>query len=137
MPPDVELEQKLQKALVECEKLRSENADLKAKLRLEVNPQIADDNPSPISAKTGASSSSERAETEKFRPATVHNHSSSETKIALFRSLFLGREDIYALRWESNKEKAGYAPACGNEWDRVLCKKPQIKCSECTNSNGS
>ena len=37
MPPDVELEQKLQKALVECEKLRSENADLKAKLNLEVN----------------------------------------------------------------------------------------------------
>ena len=66
--------------------------------------------------------------------AVVLDNRSVEEKIALFRSLFKGREDIYALRWESSKGKSGYSPACGNEWDRVLCRKPQIKCSECPNS---
>ncbi|MBI4431529.1 MAG: DEAD/DEAH box helicase family protein, partial [Candidatus Omnitrophica bacterium] len=28
----------------------------------------------------------------------------------------------------------GYSSACGNEWDRNLCRKPQIKCSECPHS---
>jgi len=58
----------------------------------------------------------------------------SKKKSLFFRSLFKGREDIYALRWESNRGKSGYAPACGNEWDRTLCRKPQIKYSECPNS---
>lgn len=53
-------------------------------------------------------------------------------KIALFRSLFKGREDIYPQRFESRKTgKAGYSPACGNEWVRGICEKPKIKCSEC------
>ena len=33
----------------------------------------------------------------------INNHSSSEIKIALFRSLFRGREDVYAKRFESKK----------------------------------
>ena len=32
------------------------------------------------------------------------------TKISLFRSLFKGREDIFATRWEKDK-KSGYMPA--------------------------
>ena len=52
---------------------------------------------------------------------TVHLHSPSDAKIALFRSLFRGRDDVYACRFESRKTgKAGYAPACGNEWVVVL-----------------
>jgi len=35
--------------------------------------------------------------------ATVHLQSSSLAKIALFRSLFRGREDLYARRFESRK----------------------------------
>ena len=115
MLPAIDLEQKLQEALAECEKLRSENAVLKTSLGVETNRQTAEGNSTHISA-------------------AVNNHSSSEAKIALFHSLFHGRDDIYALRWESNKGRAGYAPACGNEWDKILCKKPQIKCSECPNS---
>ncbi len=58
--------------------------------------------------------------------------SSSCTKIALFRSLFRGREDLYPRRFESKKTgKSGYSPACGNEWVRGICEKPKIKCSEC------
>lgn len=62
----------------------------------------------------------------------VNQRSSSFAKIALFRSLFRGREDLYPRRFESRKTgKAGYSPACGNEWVRGICEKPKIKCSEC------
>ena len=62
----------------------------------------------------------------------VHQRSAPETKIALFRSLFRGREDIYPRRFESRKTgKSGYAPACANEWVRGICEKPRIKCAEC------
>lgn len=62
----------------------------------------------------------------------VDHHSSSEAKIAMFRSLFRGRTDVYPRRFESRKTgKAGYAPACSNEWVRGVCEKPRIKCAEC------
>jgi superfamily II DNA or RNA helicase/very-short-patch-repair endonuclease len=62
----------------------------------------------------------------------VNQHSAAETKIALFRSLFRGREDVYPQRFDSRKTgRAGYSPACGNEWVRGTCEKPRIKCSEC------
>ena len=53
---------------------------------------------------------------------------------SLFRSLFRGREDVYPRRFESRKTgRAGYQPACANEWVRGLCDKPRIKCLECAN----
>ena len=62
----------------------------------------------------------------------VNHHSPVKAKIALFRSLFRGREDVYPRRFESRKTgKSGYAPACGNEWVRGICEKPRIKCAEC------
>ena len=62
----------------------------------------------------------------------VTQHSSPDEKIALFRSLFRGRDDVYPRRFESRKTgRAGYQPACGNEWVRGICEKPRIKCSEC------
>jgi superfamily II DNA or RNA helicase/very-short-patch-repair endonuclease len=63
----------------------------------------------------------------------VTNSSSPAEKIALFQSLFRGREDVYPRRFESRKTgRAGYAPACANEWVRGVCEKPQIKCAECS-----
>ena len=62
----------------------------------------------------------------------LDHHSSSDAKIALFRSLFRGRADVYPRRFESRKTgKAGYAPACSNEWVRGVWEKPRIKCAEC------
>lgn len=55
----------------------------------------------------------------------------TRSKVALFRSLFRGRTDIYPLRWESNSGKSGYAPACANEWRPGICEKPRIKCADC------
>src|SRR5947208_4707821 len=67
-------------------------------------------------------------------PGQVHQVSSSDEKIALFRSLFRGREDVYPRRFESRKTgKSGYAPACANEWVRGICEKPRVKCAECPN----
>ena len=64
----------------------------------------------------------------------VTNRSAVGDKIALFRSLFRGREDVFPQRWENARRgKAGYAPACGNEWVAGLCDKPRIKCGACLN----
>ena len=62
----------------------------------------------------------------------VTDQSSSVQKIALFRSLFRGREEVYPLRFESLKTgRAGYSPVCGNEWVPMVCQKPKIRCSDC------
>ena len=62
----------------------------------------------------------------------VSNHSSADEKIALFRSLFAGRAEVYPVRFVSKKTgKAGYSPVCGNEWARGICEKPRIRCSDC------
>ena len=34
----------------------------------------------------------------------------AEERIGLFRSLFRGREDAYAIRWESKDGRTGYMP---------------------------
>jgi len=66
--------------------------------------------------------------------APVSRQSSESEKISLFRMLFKGREDVYPRRFESRRTgKAGYQPACRNEWLKGICKKPKVKCSECEN----
>ena len=66
--------------------------------------------------------------------AGIHMRSKPEEKIRLFRSLFHGREDVFARRWYSaQKEKGGYAPVCANEWRYGVCIKPKGKCSKCEN----
>lgn len=64
-------------------------------------------------------------------PAPVPGHFSTDYKIALFRRLFRGREDVYPKRWESAKGASGYSPACGNEWKPGICHKPRVKCGDC------
>jgi superfamily II DNA or RNA helicase/very-short-patch-repair endonuclease len=63
----------------------------------------------------------------------VNQSAPPEAKIALFRSLFRGREDIHPRRFENRRTgKTGYAPACANEWVRGICEKPRVKCAECS-----
>lgn len=62
----------------------------------------------------------------------VDRLSPPEAKIALFRGLFRGRDDVYARRFENLRTgKSGYSPACGNEWVRGVCDKPRVKCAVC------
>lgn len=66
------------------------------------------------------------------RLPSITNQSPQEAKIALFRSLFRGREDVYPKRFESLKTgKQGYAPVCRNEWVNGICEKPKIRCEDC------
>ena len=59
---------------------------------------------------------------------------STAEKIAIFRKLFRGRNDVYPIRWESKTSgKSGYAPACANEWRAGVCEKPRIRDSDCGN----
>ena len=64
-------------------------------------------------------------------PVGVHMRSDPAEKVELFLSLFAGREDVYAKRWENaQKSKSGYGPACYSEWS-PLCPKSgsgKMKC---------
>ena len=59
----------------------------------------------------------------------------AEGRVALFTSLFRGRPDVFATRWESTKSpgKSGWAPRCLNEWRPGVCEKPKVKCADCAN----
>jgi len=46
-------------------------------------------------------------------------------------SLFKGRDDVYAKRWQSKEGRAGYAPVCLNDWIPGFCGKPEVKCASC------
>ena len=66
------------------------------------------------------------------KPTAMQNLSLQE-KIDLFRSLFKGRNDVFARRWYSKTSgKAGYQPVCQNEWT-PLCDKRTFKCADCPN----
>jgi len=110
----------------ECEQLRAENTHLRSLL----TPTAAEAPPAkrrspPATALTMAAPSA----LETNGPVT--SDSPVATKLALFRTLFRGREDVFAVRWQSKAGRSGYAPACANEWDRALCGKPKAKCADC------
>lgn len=67
-----------------------------------------------------------------YSSGRIASQSSEKAKIRLFRSLFCGREDVYARRFESRKTgKSGYQPDCINEWRPGICLKPQVRCNRC------
>ncbi len=93
----------------ECERLRQENHNLRQKLGLSiVEPSISP--PAPDFQSVSGS--------------TIHSKSSPEEKVKLFRSLFRGREDVYAVRWEGRNGKTGYSPACKKTWSNSFQRKP-------------
>lgn len=58
---------------------------------------------------------------------------SLQEKVDLFRSLFKGREDVFARRWYSRTSgKSGYQPVCKNEWSQP-CRERNHKCDDCPN----
>ncbi|KAF0134794.1 MAG: type III restriction protein res subunit [Candidatus Saganbacteria bacterium] len=107
--------------------LKTENLLLKAEnesLRKQLNPQ------QPITVSPAMNIPDE---TPTILPK-VHNNSLPEEKIALFRSIFRGRDDVYAKRWYSEATKrGGYQPVCENEWHAALCNKKKYRCASCPN----
>lgn len=74
-----------------------------------------------------AETATEPSEERPWRPLTAAG------KIELFSSLFRGRDDVFAVRWESRKGRAGYSPQCANEWKPGVCDKPRVRCGACLN----
>ena len=59
---------------------------------------------------------------------------SLQEKVELFRSVFQGRDDVFAKRWySSTTNKSGYQPVCEREWNRDFCDKRKHKCADCPN----
>src|SRR5271165_5317276 len=59
-------------------------------------------------------------------PAAVENKEErAQKRIALFRSLFRGREDVYARRWESPDGRSGYSPASERDWKAINRSMPE------------
>ena len=47
----------------------------------------------------------------------INRNSTAQEKINLYTSLFVGRQDVFALRWYNAKSnKSGYSPVCENKW---------------------
>ena len=60
----------------------------------------------------------------------VSQTSSPQEKINLFKSLFVGRQDVFALRWQNSKSgKSGYSPVCANKWLSEKCDMKKYSCS--------
>jgi len=118
-----DLQSQLEKALAENARLRDENRRLREQLGL---PAVD------VESLVVEPMQTTLFETGHDLIAITHL-SSVEDKIALFRSLFRGREDVFALRWQGRDGRSGYSPACLHEWNRTLCAKPRIKCAECKN----
>ena len=49
----------------------------------------------------------------------------AEQRIALFRSLFHGRDDVYAVRWENADARSGYMPKADRDWKAYLRAKDE------------
>lgn len=108
--------------LAENEALKEENLSLKIRLGLAEPLERT-----PITK----SVCQEASLTESFSLLTAK--ADPAEKIRLFMSLFKGREDIYAKRWESKDgAKAGFTPACLNERKPGLCRKFKVKCASCS-----
>ncbi len=59
-------------------------------------------------------------------------NSSNAEKIGLFRSLFVGREDVFARRYENAKKgTSGYSPCCRNQWGAGCVLRRHGKCGDC------
>ena len=115
-----DIQEKYNHLLQQNEALRQENEELKLLLHahdIEYKPKHAEE-------KGGV-----------YSPFTFTSVKLSiEERVAIFHSLFKGREDVFARRWFSKTTgKSGYQPVCINEWRRGVCDKKKFKCADCPN----
>ena len=108
MDSDDVLKADLEKARAECQRLREENASLR--LRIDNHHVSTSSNPSALAPQINQATQA---------PATVRIDSPPELKVSLFRNLFRGRHDVYAVRWEGKNGRTGYSPAGIREWEQA------------------
>ena len=110
MTASTPIEQKLAEALAECDRLQEENLQLRDRLGIQNEKKPVQ--PISIPSANGASA--------------INSKSSPDEKVKLFRSLFRGRDDVYAVRWEGrNNGKAGYSPAHRRVWGVHHSEQPK------------
>jgi hypothetical protein len=94
-------------------RLREENARLRRLLAVHSIPipQLAAENQPPTKA---------------FETAPpVDKEERARKRIARFRTLFRGREDVYARRWENDDGRRGYMPAVVKDWKAINRSRPE------------
>ncbi len=94
-------------------RLREENARLRRLLAAHsiAIPQPAPESPPSAKAVEAA--------------APVDKAERARKRITLFRSLFRGREDVYARRWETDDGRHGYMPAAVKDWRAIRESRPE------------
>src|ERR1039457_2100795 len=94
-------------------RLREENARLRRLLAVHSIPipQLAPENRPPTKTVETA--------------PPVDKEERARKRIALFRSLFRGREDAYARRWENYDGRSGYVPAAVKDWKAINKSRPE------------
>jgi len=108
---DDNIQERLRAAQEECQRLREENARLRTILGINhsaTNESILQASPALEPPPTGTRLA--------FTP---------EKKVMLFRNLFRGREDIFAIRWEGKSGKSGYSPAGVMDWRAIHASRPE------------
>jgi len=116
MPNPRSIQAELRAALLENQRLQEENRRLQEALA---------SHPSFTSA----------VETEMTRPAAclpepvavaeIAGPADKTAKVALFRSLFRGREDVYAIRWRMKDGTWAYRPDDKKNWDALSASRPE------------
>ncbi|MBC8275903.1 MAG: DEAD/DEAH box helicase family protein, partial [Chloroflexi bacterium] len=120
------LRRQLQKVTAERDELLAENRRLRHEFG---SPQKAN----PINRSNLVSTTSGPSTTGSI---AINNESPLSDKVKLFRSLFRGREDVFARLWWSRKsQRVGYSPVCRHEWNPAWCDKPRVKCGACPNQD--
>ena len=114
MNSDEILKAELAKALAECERLRKENA----RLRLRIGEDIEGDH-------KDVERPSLNGDVKGHPSAAVTVDSPPEVKVSLFKDLFRGRDDVYAVRWEGQNGKTGYSPAGEKEWEGTVWSRTE------------
>ena len=110
-----DLRARLESSLAEGQRLREEVQQLKA---------ILDQHSIPLPQLRTPQSPSERCLPAPSDISQVGTLSDNQAKITLFRSLFRGREDVYAERWRTKDGTWAYRPAGQKDWLAVLASSP-------------
>ena len=111
MPGQGDIQERLKKMQEECQRLREENTHLRAMLGIDCSPTDK--------------LFSKAVQVSKLSYTGASAVSTPEEKIALFRNLFRGREDVFALRWEGRSGKSGYSPAGHMDWRAIHAARPE------------
>ncbi|HLZ50143.1 MAG TPA: hypothetical protein VKP61_05305 [Candidatus Acidoferrum sp.] len=111
MPDQDSIQEHLKTTQEECRRLREENLRLRAMLGID-------------GSSTNDPASQAGLVTKPLSTSTS-GASTPEEKIAFFRNLFRGREDVFAIRWEGKNGKSGYSPASLMDWRAIHTSRPE------------